>query len=79
MSRRTFHHESEDVRRQDLIASTLDCIAEFGLQGLAADVVRLGPAAVGLGADRDEADLGLVLGAGGGGKAQHRGRGGECE
>ena len=33
MSRRSFHHESEDVRRQDLIAATLDCIAEFGLQG----------------------------------------------
>lgn len=33
MTRRSFHHESEDVRRQDLIAATLDCIAEFGLQG----------------------------------------------
>jgi len=33
MTRRSFHHESEDVRRQDLIAATLDCIAEYGLQG----------------------------------------------
>jgi AcrR family transcriptional regulator len=33
MTRRAFHHESEDVRRQDLIAATLDCIAEYGLQG----------------------------------------------
>ncbi|MBL0372652.1 TetR family transcriptional regulator C-terminal domain-containing protein [Rhizobium sp. KVB221] len=33
MGRRTFHHESEDVRRQDLVGATLDCIAEFGLQG----------------------------------------------
>jgi AcrR family transcriptional regulator len=33
MTRRSFHHESEDVRRQDLVAATLDCIAEFGIQG----------------------------------------------
>jgi AcrR family transcriptional regulator len=33
MTRRAFHHESDDVRRQDLIAATLDCIAEYGLQG----------------------------------------------
>lgn len=33
MTRRSFHHESEDVRRQDLIAATLDCIAEYGIQG----------------------------------------------
>jgi AcrR family transcriptional regulator len=33
MTRRTFHHESEDIRRQDLIAATLDCIAEFGIRG----------------------------------------------
>lgn len=33
MTRRAFHHESEDVRRQDLIAATLDCIAEYGIQG----------------------------------------------
>ena len=33
MTRRSFHHESVEVRRQDLIAATLDAIAEFGLQG----------------------------------------------
>ena len=33
MTRRSFHHESVEVRRQDLIAATLDVIAEFGLQG----------------------------------------------
>jgi AcrR family transcriptional regulator len=33
MTRRSFHHESEDVRRQDLVAATLDCIAEYGIQG----------------------------------------------
>lgn len=33
MTRRSFHHESEDVRRQDLVAATLDCIADFGIQG----------------------------------------------
>ena len=33
MTRRTFHHESEDVRRQDLIAATLDCIVDNGIQG----------------------------------------------
>lgn len=33
MTRRSFHHESEDVRRQDLIAATLDCIAEYGIRG----------------------------------------------
>ena len=33
MTRRTFHHESEDVRRQDLIAATLDCIAAYGIGG----------------------------------------------
>ena len=31
--RRSFHRASEAERRQDLIAATLDCIAEFGLQG----------------------------------------------
>ena len=33
MSRRSFHHAPEGVRRQDLINATLDCIAEDGLQG----------------------------------------------
>ncbi|MDO6966280.1 TetR family transcriptional regulator C-terminal domain-containing protein [Rhizobium alvei] len=33
MTRRPFRHESEDVRRQDLIAATLDCIADYGIQG----------------------------------------------
>ena len=33
MTRRSFHPESVAVRRQDLIAATLDAIAEFGLQG----------------------------------------------
>ncbi|PWE55232.1 TetR family transcriptional regulator [Metarhizobium album] len=33
MSRRAFHRASETERRQDLIAATLDCIAEFGVQG----------------------------------------------
>jgi AcrR family transcriptional regulator len=33
MSRRSFHHASEDVRRQDLVAATLDCIAEYGIRG----------------------------------------------
>lgn len=33
MTRRIFHHESEDVRRQDLISATLDCIVDYGIQG----------------------------------------------
>jgi len=33
VSRRTFHRASEAERREDLIAATLDCIAEFGIQG----------------------------------------------
>lgn len=33
MTRRSFHHESEDVRRQDLISATLDCIVDNGIQG----------------------------------------------
>lgn len=33
MTRRSFHHESEDARRQALVAATLDCIVDFGLQG----------------------------------------------
>lgn len=33
MPRRAFHHESEETRRQDLIAATLDAIAESGLKG----------------------------------------------
>ena len=33
MTRRPFRHESEDVRRQDLVAATLDCIADYGLKG----------------------------------------------
>lgn len=33
MTRRPFHHESEETRRQDLIAATLDAIAESGLRG----------------------------------------------
>ncbi len=45
----------------------LDLVAEFLLQRLAADIVRLRPAAIRLGADIDEADLRLILGAGCGG------------
>lgn len=33
MTRRPFHHESEETRRQDLIVATLDAIAESGLRG----------------------------------------------
>jgi TetR/AcrR family transcriptional repressor of bet genes len=33
MTRRPFHHESEETRRQALIAATLDAIAESGLKG----------------------------------------------
>jgi AcrR family transcriptional regulator len=33
MTRRSFHHAPEGVRRQDLIKATMDCIAEDGLQG----------------------------------------------
>ncbi|MDI7863145.1 TetR family transcriptional regulator C-terminal domain-containing protein [Rhizobiaceae bacterium n13] len=33
MNRRSFHRATEAERRQDLIAATLDCIAETGLQG----------------------------------------------
>ncbi len=33
MTRKPFHHASEAVRRQSLIDATLDCIAEYGLQG----------------------------------------------
>lgn len=33
MSRRTFHRAGEAERRHDLIAATLDCISETGLQG----------------------------------------------
>lgn len=33
MTRRPFHHESEETRRNDLIVATLDAIAESGLKG----------------------------------------------
>ena len=33
MTRRTFHRESEAVRQHDLIAATLDSVAELGLAG----------------------------------------------
>ena len=33
MNRRTYHRASEAERREDLLAATLDCIAEFGIQG----------------------------------------------
>jgi AcrR family transcriptional regulator len=33
MTRKIFHHESGEVRRQELIAATLECIARRGLQG----------------------------------------------
>lgn len=33
MTRKPFHHESSEVRRQDLIAATLDCIGRLGLKG----------------------------------------------
>ena len=33
MTRRAFHHEPEAVRQKDLIAATLDSIAELGLAG----------------------------------------------
>ncbi|MFB9949503.1 TetR family transcriptional regulator C-terminal domain-containing protein [Rhizobium puerariae] len=32
-TRRTYHRASEAERRENLIAATLDCIAEFGIQG----------------------------------------------
>jgi TetR/AcrR family transcriptional repressor of bet genes len=32
-SRRSYHRASEAERREDLILATLDCIAEFGIQG----------------------------------------------
>ncbi len=32
-NRRTYHRASEAERREDLILATLDCIAEFGIQG----------------------------------------------
>ncbi|MFD1746744.1 TetR family transcriptional regulator C-terminal domain-containing protein [Rhizobium helianthi] len=33
MTRRSYHRASESERREDLINATLDCIAEFGIQG----------------------------------------------
>ncbi len=33
MTRRAFHHEPEDVRRQALIDATLDAVADLGLSG----------------------------------------------
>ena len=33
MARRTFHRAPEAERRHDLIEATLDCIAEYGLEG----------------------------------------------
>ena len=33
MSRRAFHHEPEDVRKQALIDATLDAVADLGLSG----------------------------------------------
>jgi TetR/AcrR family transcriptional repressor of bet genes len=33
MTRRTFHREPEAVRQNDLIAATLDSVAELGLAG----------------------------------------------
>ena len=33
MTRRSFHHEPEEVRQRDLIAATLDSIAELGIAG----------------------------------------------
>ena len=48
MTRRVFHRVGEAERRQDLITATLDCIAEFGIQGatvrqiaMRAGVIRL--------------------------------------
>lgn len=32
-TRRSYHRASETERREDLISATLDCIAEFGIQG----------------------------------------------
>src|SRR3546814_4693131 len=32
-TRRPYHRASEAERREDLISATLDCIAEFGIQG----------------------------------------------
>ncbi|MCY1508916.1 hypothetical protein D9M68_432410 [compost metagenome] len=55
----------------------LDLVAELFFQFLTADIVRLGPAAIGLGTDVDEADLGLFLSAGTRGEADHRR--GACE
>ncbi|MNL46377.1 hypothetical protein D3C87_1690840 [compost metagenome] len=50
---RAFRHAFEE-RRLDLVVESL-------LQRLASDIVRLGPATVGLGTDIDEADLLLFL------------------
>ena len=33
MSRRAFHRAGEGERRQELITATLDCVAEYGLEG----------------------------------------------
>jgi AcrR family transcriptional regulator len=33
VTRRTYHRATETERREDLIAATLDCIAEFGIEG----------------------------------------------
>jgi AcrR family transcriptional regulator len=33
MTRRAFRHEGEEVRRQELVTATLDCIAEAGIMG----------------------------------------------
>lgn len=33
VTRRTYHRASETERREELIAATLDCIAEFGIRG----------------------------------------------
>ncbi|TMV54092.1 TetR family transcriptional regulator, partial [Thioclava sp. BHET1] len=36
MNRRSFQRLSEDERRRDLLEATLDCVAEFGLDGASA-------------------------------------------
>ena len=54
----------------------LDLVAELFFDGQAALVVLIGPAAVAHGADKDKADLGLVLGNSARSKAERKGRAG---
>ncbi|TIO39556.1 MAG: TetR family transcriptional regulator, partial [Mesorhizobium sp.] len=40
-ARRKFRREGEERRRQDLIEATLDCVAEYGLQGATLRTIAL--------------------------------------